>query len=63
MASRPKGWPRRVRSALLYAVPLAQVPLTATRNLAENSYNARLRFKAGNDRLQSGRLSPDGRVH
>jgi putative transposase len=48
----PKGWPRRVRSAVIHTISLAQASLTFTRSWAANSYNARIRLKQENDRLQ-----------
>ena len=48
----PKRWPRRVRSAVLHPVSLAQCSLTAARGWAANSYDARLRLKQENDRLR-----------
>jgi len=48
----PKGWPRRLRSAVIQAISLAQFSLTAARGLAANSWNARIRLKQENDRLR-----------
>ena len=48
----PKGWPRRVRSAIIHAISLAHVSLTSTRSWAANSWNARVRLKEENDRLR-----------
>ena len=48
----PAGWPRRVRSAVVHAISLAHASMTATRGWAANSWNARLRLKEENDRLQ-----------
>jgi putative transposase len=49
----PKGWPRRVRSAAIHAVSLANVVFAVTRSQAENHFNARVRLQAENDRLRS----------
>ncbi len=49
----PKGWPRRVRSAAIHAMSLANVVFTVTRGRAENHFNARVRLQAENDRLRS----------
>jgi putative transposase len=49
----PKGWPRRVRSAAIHAVSLANVVFTVTRSRAENHFNARVRLQAENDRRRS----------
>ncbi len=51
--SLPKGWPRRVRSAVVHAVSMANVVFTITRSQAENHFNARVRLQAENDRLRS----------
>jgi transposase-like protein len=48
----PKGWPRFVRCAVVYVISMAQASLTITRSWAANSYNARIRLKAENDRLR-----------
>ena len=48
----PNGWPRRVRSAVIHAISLAHFSLTSTRSWAINSWNARVRLKAENDRLR-----------
>ena len=48
----PKGWPRRVRSAVIHAISLAHYSLTATRSWAANSLNARVQLKQENDRLR-----------
>jgi hypothetical protein len=45
----PKGWPRRVRSAVIHSISLAHYSLTATRSWAANSLNARVRLKQEND--------------
>ncbi len=48
----PKGWSRRVRSAVVQAVSMANVIFTATRGQAENQFNARVRLQADNHRLR-----------
>ena len=48
----PKQWPSRVRSGVLHAISLAHFSLTYTRRWAANSWNARIRLKQENDRLQ-----------
>lgn len=48
----PSGWPKRIRSAILHAVCLAHASLTVTRSHAANSWSARIRLKAENDRLR-----------
>ena len=48
----PPGWPRRVRSAVVHAISLAQFSLTASRGWAANSWNARVRLREENDRLR-----------
>ena len=50
--SLPRGWPRRVRSAAVHAIAMAQASLTAARGRAANRYDARLRLKQENDRLR-----------
>ena len=48
----PRGWPRRVRSAVIQVISLAGTSLAATRGWAANSWNARVRLQAENDRLR-----------
>ena len=48
----PRGWPRRVRSAVIHAISLAHFSLTFTRSWAVNSWNARVRLKAEDNRLR-----------
>jgi putative transposase len=48
----PNHWPRRVRSAIVHAVSMANVAFTATQAQTENQFNARARLQATNDRLQ-----------
>ncbi len=48
----PKGWPHRVRSAVIQVISLAHFSLTTTRSWAAHSWNARIRLKQDKDRLQ-----------
>jgi hypothetical protein len=48
----PKGWPRRVRSAVIHVMSLTQFSLITTRSWAANSWNVRLRLKCENERLR-----------
>ena len=48
----PRDWPRRVKSAMLHVISLAQFALAYTRGWAVNSQVARVRLKAENDRLR-----------
>ena len=48
----PKQWPSRVRSGVLHAISLAHFTLTFTRSHAANNWNARIRLRQENDRLQ-----------
>src|SRR5262245_10350890 len=48
----PKGWPRRVRSAVIHTISLARASATHTRSWTANHYSARLRLKAENERLR-----------
>jgi putative transposase len=48
----PRGWPRRVKSAMLHVISLAQYARAFTRSWAVNSPIARVRLKAENDRLR-----------
>ena len=50
--SLPRGWPQRVKSAMLHVISLAQFALAYTRGWAVNSQVARVRLKAENDRLR-----------
>ena len=50
--SLPPGWPRRARSAVVHALGMARVALTTGRGWAAESWNARLRLNAENDRLR-----------
>jgi transcriptional regulator with XRE-family HTH domain len=60
----PKGWPRRVRSAVIHTICLARTSLTYTRSWAANSFNARVRLKEENERLQNeiSLLQEEGRI-
>ena len=48
----PKAWPRRVRSAVIHTISLAQAALTHARSVAANSVNARIRLKEEIERLR-----------
>jgi hypothetical protein len=48
----PRGWSRRVRSAVVQAISLARASLSVTRGWASNSMNPHLRWQAEGDRLQ-----------
>src|SRR5436309_2594083 len=48
----PKSWTRRVRSAVLHVVSLAQYSLAYVRGWAVNSTDPRLRLKAEFEQLQ-----------
>ena len=48
----PKGWPRRVRAAVVHAISLAQASLTLAHGWAAKSHNARQRLKAANGGLR-----------
>lgn len=48
----PKGWPTRVKSAMLHVISLAQDAPVYTHSWAVDSTSARVRWKAKNDRLQ-----------
>lgn len=60
----PKGWPRRVRSAVIEVISLAHLSLIATRSWAANSWNARIRLKSENARLRQevALLREEGRI-
>ena len=45
-----RGWPSRVKSAVLHVISLAQFTLAYTRGWAANSPNSRIRLKAELDR-------------
>ncbi len=48
----PRGWPSRVKSAILHVISLAQFTLAYTRGWAANSPISRIRLKAELDRAQ-----------
>ena len=48
----PKGWPTRIRSAVIHVISLAHFSLTFAGSVAANSINARIRLKAENSRLR-----------
>ncbi len=48
----PRGWPRRVRSAVVQVITLAGASMAATRGWASDSLNTSLRRQADVDRLQ-----------
>jgi len=48
----PRGWPRRVRSAVVQVISLAGASMAATRGWASESMNPALRRRADTDRLQ-----------
>jgi len=47
----PRGWPRRVRSAVFQVISLARTSLTLTHGWASESLNHELRQQAEEDRL------------
>ena len=49
----PRGWPRRVRSAVVQVISLARISLALTQGWASQSMNGQLRRRAEADRLQS----------
>src|SRR3989475_3208818 len=48
----PRGWPRRVRSAVVQVISLAQTSLALTQGWASESMNRQLRRRAEGDSLQ-----------
>src|SRR6266852_5136849 len=48
----PRGWPRRIRSAAVHAISLANFALTTALGWAAQSLNPRLRLRAEMERLQ-----------
>ena len=48
----PRNWPRRVRSAMLHVIGLAQCAVAYTRGWAANARMARVRPNAENDQLR-----------
>jgi hypothetical protein len=61
----PRGWPSRVKSAILHAISSAQFTLAYARGWAANSPNSRIRLKAELDRAhQEVALLPEElRIH
>lgn len=53
MIALPKGWPRRVRSAVIHTISLARTSVTHTRSWAVNHFSARVRLKEENERLRN----------
>src|SRR6266702_4015338 len=49
----PRGWPRRIRSAAVHAISLADFALTAALGWAAQSLNPRLRLRAELERLRN----------
>ncbi|MCI0659164.1 MAG: hypothetical protein L0170_19090 [Acidobacteria bacterium] len=48
----PRGWPRRVRSAVVQVISLARTSLALTQGWASDSINPALRQQADEDRLR-----------
>ena len=48
----PRGWPRRVRSAVVHVISLARTSLALTQGWASGSMNHQLLRQAEDDRLQ-----------
>src|SRR5713101_6907954 len=48
----PRGWPRRVRTAVVQVISLARTSLALTQGWASESMNSQLRRQAEDDRLQ-----------
>ena len=61
----PRGWPSRVKSAILHVISLGQFTLAYTRGWAANSPNSRIRQKADLDRThqQIALLREELRIH
>ena len=51
-APLPKGWPRRIRSAVVQAISLAHFSLTVCRGWAAKSLDVGIRLRCENDRLR-----------
>ena len=47
-----RGWPERIRSAVIHVISLAHFSVTFTRSVAANSINARIRLKVDINRLR-----------
>ena len=58
----PRGWPRRIRSAAVHAVSLAEFALTAALGWAAQSLNPRLRLRAELERLRQEIRIKDSRM-
>src|SRR2546427_9378214 len=48
----PRGWPRRVRSAIVQVISLARASLALTQGWASESMNRQLRRRANEDHLK-----------
>jgi helix-turn-helix protein len=48
----PRGWPRRVRSAVVQVISLARTSLALTQSWASESMNRQIRLRADGNRLQ-----------
>ena len=48
----PRGWPRRVRSAVVHVISLARTSIALTQSWASDSMNHQVRRQAEDDRLQ-----------
>lgn len=48
----PKNWPRRVRSAIVHAVSMANAAMLVVRGRAEHHFDARVRLQAEVDHLR-----------
>ena len=61
----PRGWPSRVKSAILHVISLAQFTLAYTRGWAVNSPISRIRLKAELDRAhqENAQLHEQLRIH
>ena len=55
----PRGWPRRVRSAVVQVISLARVSLAQTHSWASESLSRELRQNAEEDRLQQTDPEPE----
>lgn len=62
--SLPRGWPKKVRSAVVHVVSLANAAVTTSRGWAANHWNARVRLKVENERLRQevGLLREEHRI-
>ena len=48
----PQNWPHRVRTAIVHVISMANVVLTVARGRAEHHFDARVRLRAENVRLE-----------